>query len=542
MIPDMYPADTQSTAERTLFTALETGLDDDFTVLHSVPWLDGAARYLQQGECDFVVIHPRHGLLAIETKSGDASYDAQRRTWYRPDGTSLNKDPFTQAQQSSHHMEKLLRRDVPGWSQANPPFGFAVAFPDADQVLGRFTTHVHPDIVILQSDLAKLQSRIPSILERYRSPQVQMSSALFQRALDRLLPEFQVARSLRAQVRHQNQGLVRMTEEQSRYLEAARGNRRLLIDGCAGSGKTLLAFEKSLRLAESGSRVLLLCFNIPLANWLRDLARQHAPAGRVDVFHFHGLCEHVTRSTGRAFEVPVDAGSQFWDIDCAARLEKSLPEFPDRYDAIVVDEGQDFIDYWWIPIEELLADRESGRFYIFHDPQQNIFQRQNGFPFREPAMSLDLNCRNAPKIANYVHDVIGSSARSAGLHSEDIAPDERVIHSDDEERHVLAELVERLVGRERLDPSQVTIIGRHRFENSPFAAGLEVAGIPIVSETEPPTDRPVIRYATIYRFKGLETDCAILSGFSHGDDDRSRRELYVAASRAKALLFVLLRE
>lgn len=51
MIPDVYPSGTQSTAERNLFTALEAGLDDDVTVLHGVPWLDGVPRYLQQVEC-----------------------------------------------------------------------------------------------------------------------------------------------------------------------------------------------------------------------------------------------------------------------------------------------------------------------------------------------------------------------------------------------------------------------------------------------------------------------------------------------------------
>lgn len=260
------------------------------------------------------------------------------------------------------------------------------------------------------------------------------------------------------------------------------------------------------------------------------------------MFHFHGLCEHAARVTGREFEVPENAGSQFWDIDCADCLEQALPEFPQRYDAIIVDEGQDFIDYWWIPIEELLADRQTGCFYIFHDPHQNIFQRQNGFPFKEPVMSLNLNCRNTPQIATYVHDLIGSPARLAEWHSEDLAPDERIVHSDEEERHVVAEIVERLMNREHLHSNQITIIGRHRFENSPFAAGFEVTGIPIVSETEPQTERPVIRYATIYRFKGLETDCAILCGFNRRDDDRSRRELYVAASRAKALLFALFRE
>ena len=103
MIPDAYPTDTASTAERTLFTALETALDDDFTVVHSLPWLDDSRRYLQEGECDFVLLHPYHGMLVVEAKSGEALYDSTRQTWYRSDGSRLNKDPFRQAQESVHH-------------------------------------------------------------------------------------------------------------------------------------------------------------------------------------------------------------------------------------------------------------------------------------------------------------------------------------------------------------------------------------------------------------------------------------------------------
>ncbi len=542
MIPDAYPTDTSSTAERTLFCALESGLDHEFTVIHSLPWLDEAQRFLQQGECDFAVCHPAYGLLAIETKAGEAQYDAANATWYRPDGSRLNKDPFKQAQSTVHHLNRLLVRDVSGWSQAAPPFGYAVAFPHADRMLGRFPPHVRPEIVILESDLAHLQSKIVEILTRFRSPQTRMTKKLYDRALERLLPEFQVVRTLKAQLRSHKEGLLRMTEEQIRLLEAMRSNHRLLVQGCAGSGKTLLAFEKASRLAEAGSRVLLLCFNIPLANWLRTQAEQQSPSGRIDVFHFHGLCEHVVRAIGREFQVPESNVSEFWDVKCADLLQESLPGYAERYDAIIVDEGQDFIEYWWIPIESLLADPASGCFYIFHDPQQNIFQRDNGFPFPGPTMQLDMNCRNTSEIASYVHQLVGSNSQPARFNMAGLAPVHHVVRTEAEELSEVSAILQQLLNVDQLTPDQIVIIGCHRFENSPYAQASPLGGVTIVSETDAAADSSAIRYATIYRFKGLEADCAILTGFSRSQDDRRVRELYVAASRARTLLHLLFRE
>jgi superfamily I DNA/RNA helicase len=55
-------------------------------------------------------------------------------------------------------------------------------------------------------------------------------------------------------------------------------------------------------------------------------------------------------------------------------LLRAIPSFGKRYDAIIVDEGQDFRDHWWIPLEDLFADAHRGVFYIFLDPGQNIYQ------------------------------------------------------------------------------------------------------------------------------------------------------------------------
>jgi hypothetical protein len=93
-----------------------------------------------------------------------------------------------------------------------------------------------------------------------------------------------------------------------------------------------------------------------------------------------------------------------------------------------------------------------------------------------------------------------------------------------------------------LSPNRIVIVGSRRYENSPYANRDELAGIRLVDEASGENDHDGIRYATIYRFKGLEADCAILSGFSRPAPEQSNCELYCAASRAKLMLHILYRK
>ncbi|MEO2030881.1 MAG: ATP-binding domain-containing protein, partial [Planctomycetaceae bacterium] len=208
---------------------------------------------------------------------------------------------------------------------------------------------------------------------------------------------------------------------------------------------------------------------------------------------------------------------------------------------IIVDEAQDFSTDWWIPIEHLLADSATSFFYIFHDPKQNIFDRENELPFTHPSMLLDVNCRNTNRIADYVNELADIDAHSAGFVADGISPVEHVISSPEEELEVTSDTLQNLITREHIDPQRIVIIGRYRFENSPFADKSILKGIRIVDEASGSIPKDAVRYATLFRFKGLETDCAILSGFQRPQSEQRARELYVAASRAKMLLHLMYR-
>jgi len=107
-----------------------------------------------------------------------------------------------------------------------------------------------------------------------------------------LFERFPPASRLAVQFKEENQELLRLTEEQMVVLDSLAAHKRAAIEGAAGTGKTVLALEKARRLAKNGARVLLLCFNRPLAadlrrqaDWLRQAEGLATDGLRVETFH-----------------------------------------------------------------------------------------------------------------------------------------------------------------------------------------------------------------------------------------------------------------
>lgn len=123
------------------------------------------------------------------------------------------------------------------------------------------------------------------------------------------------------------------------------GEGHRVIHGVAGSGKTLILLYRCLYLAETTARpVLVLCFNITLANYIRECIAERGLSQKVHVWHFHDWCG----VTVRKFRLPVSGEGALFDMRFAAlesAVEKGL--ITDAgYDAVLIDEGHDFDRRW----------------------------------------------------------------------------------------------------------------------------------------------------------------------------------------------------
>lgn len=178
--------------------------------------------------------------------------------------------------------------------------------------------------------------------------------------------------------------IKKATEEQYVVLDYLRNAKRAVIGGSAGSGKTWVAAEKAIRLSIAGDKVLFLCHNPQLASYVKSELTKRAP---VHVYDFGSWVRGVP-GPWNLFDEPDDA-------DLAAALER-LSAADHQYDAIIVDEAQDFRDDWWAVVEAGL--RPDGCFYIFHDDNQSLLPHRGSYPRIGTELDLSRNCRNAQRV------------------------------------------------------------------------------------------------------------------------------------------------
>lgn len=184
-----------------------------------------------------------------------------------------------------------------------------------------------------------------------------------------------------------------LTQEQYRVIQMLRGEHRVRITGAAGSGKTLVAVEKAIRLSTAGMRVLFLCHNPLLAEHVKSLSR--GTGVTVESFArwviaLSGLLSEDMPSTWSNYEEPSS-----YALELA--FDHALALTP-RYDAIIVDEGQDFREEWWILVEAALVNPQNSILYIFHDDHQSLLPYRAIYPITKPVVDLSRNCRNAGNI------------------------------------------------------------------------------------------------------------------------------------------------
>jgi superfamily I DNA/RNA helicase len=244
---------------------------------------------------------------------------------------------------------------------------------------------------------------------------------------------------------------------------------------------------------------------------------------------------------------------QFFEHDVPELFISALPAYGKRFDAVLVDEAQDFRDTWWICVYELLRQEKSSLLHLFGDARQNLFSRSEAFPFSEPHIGLQLNCRNTQEITRWIARETGVSVTTNSWCPEGEEPVVTRVNSDYEEKEAIRRLLHTLFVEERLTAEKVVILGASSWAKSIFADQPSIgpyrieklASAPGGVATLPTEDagKPVVGYSSIHAFKGLEADIVILSGIGlplrHGED--ANTILYVGASRARHRLFVFKR-
>ena len=394
MYPEQLDPETKSGAERLLYEQFREQLDENYLVFHSVHWQANDRRgNPRDGEADFVLAHPERGILTLEVKGGGIHRDPHSGGWTSTSAAGVVtpiKNPLEQAKDSKYSQLDLLKQALRRFVFV----GHAVAFPAivvGDRYLG---PDLPRQIVLDATDLSQLSRWVERAMDYWRGSRTIQQSAPGKDALRELRRSFgrqwSFKPALWGQVSEERQVLIHLTQEQFVLLDLLNRQRQVVISGFAGSGKTLLAAEKATRLSRQGFRVLLTCFNRSLAEELR----QRLPWGaNLDIYHFHGLCTSLAREAG----LPVPSNSEQDRVYFERRLAETLKEaarlLRRRYDAIIVDEAQDFYETWWIALLGLLVNIEHSILYLFADDNQRIYAGTSELPLDTPPYLLTRNCR-----------------------------------------------------------------------------------------------------------------------------------------------------
>jgi len=189
-----------------------------------------------------------------------------------------------------------------------------------------------------------------------------------------------------------------------------------------------------------------------------------------------------------------------------------------RFDAIIIDEGQDFEALWWLSIQELLKDPTNGPLYIFYDDNQHIYSTRMEFPLEEEPMLLCENCRNTQRIHSEVMKFYRGQSDTSSIGPEGRKPLELQVASEEEEVSAVDETIRHLLNQENVPAKAIVILTPKAQGRSKWRERQKLAGRTLSWET--PTDDRAIGCATIHSFKGLESPVVVLTEISESDKIR----------------------
>lgn len=396
---------------------------------------------------DIVLLNPRVGIAVFEVKDWDldaCDYEAETRPGRDPlirgraaQGRRFVKtgreDPFAQA---LLYRAEIARLYCPSLDEERriAAVTAGVIFPAASdarvlEIFGGVHRHYQPEGAVdywrlvgrTTLDRGGLHDVLPSAAY---SSSLLMTEAVSE-DLRHWLIEPDVARDQRVP--------PKLTGSQQRHVDVRDGPRLRRLKGPAGSGKSVVLAARAEALEAEDKNVLVLTFNLTLPNYLRDLgsafrrARGAGRSERITWMSFHGWCKRQLDSRGyrtayddlwRNYFNGQERQARFksiLDSDIPELVSEALASEPGQgeFDAILIDEGQDWLPEWFQVVCSAL--RPDGEVFFVADAAQDLYDRaaqwtdgvMSGVGFRGDWRRLEENHR-LPKQAAHLAGVFAA--------------------------------------------------------------------------------------------------------------------------------------
>ncbi len=525
MLPNTPRTFTPASLEDIMFEALKA-LPDDYYVFHSFKITSTADNTLDESEMDFLIFHRKYGILCLEAKAGRIRYENGK--WLYASGREIKHNgPYNQAANFKYDLINYILRNKYSHLLRRCKIFHGVWFPSIDQNYLRsqiLPPEADANITMTKEALTDPETQLINIfnLELTSGSKTNLSEKDCDDMIKKVLcPQFNIVPSLSFDTDIKKIVFHRLLLEQTNVLNYISEQKTAIINGAAGTGKTLIALEKAKRHAINGDKVLFLCYNKKLKDYLSASTDDR----NIEFYTIAGFaCKLCNTSTPNY--------SMLQNI-----LEDMYFEHTFPYKHIIIDEGQDFgmnsIEESNIisTIQEIVNADETDEmtFYVFYDKLQ-LIQADKMPAFIQDAdckLTLYRNCRNTENIATT--SLRPFSERKPKLMHSSIKGVPAKLHFCSSGNECEQSVDASIAQLENDGFSDIVILTCKTNENSVLSG--------FISDDK---YKNKYEFSTCRKFKGLEADAIILVDVD-GDTFNSNNIMiyYVGTSRAKLKLDVI---
>lgn len=385
MFPNFGPKSNDSySAEPLIYEQLKDQLDDSYYVLHSIPWLSSFVHEFHGnkspiGEIDFLILHPRNGILAIEAKGGRIAHGTQGFYFSQSSNHTLF-DPVFQLKRGVFAIQNWIKE-----KGISVRIGHAYFFPESKASINElppamvdYDNGMPINLLLDIKDLHNLSKRIEEIMLFFKKTlsSFDMTNHTIETIISMIVPDKDYSPCWYSRINNDTKLWLKLTEEQIECMELClrKDNSSVIVSGWPGSGKTIVAIQIAREISTSGKKVLVITFNKLLSHKISSELSSHESC---ETYNIHMFCQEMSRQTG---ENPIIDQEWFnngaYDslrIACNKGLLK-------KYDALIIDEGQVIKKSAW---DVLISEFENRKIIVMCDAAQ-------AFQYESPVTVLQL--------------------------------------------------------------------------------------------------------------------------------------------------------
>ena len=525
---NMYPKNISeympTDSERIVYQELKNQLPDDYDVFYSVKWTSYENGKLIKSEADFIVASPEYGFLCLEVKGG-TGIKIKDNVWSVKDtfhgDRELRISPYDQAEKSMYYFNKTFSNKYNMSYQGI--YGSGVIFPFYPIGEDIELDNRQRNCTIDSGDLNNVYDCIKKMFRLWAGtsfgrrfyPKSQHNAFL-----ELVRERIAISAAAGALVKYKEQQLNIINRVQDNYIYFIKNKNQFYIRGGAGTGKTWIAMKMAHKYAEKFSmKVLFVCVSQMLADMVREKI-----GIVVDVLDVHNLFSQIVE------------GYDWLNGICHDEINEKLKSNIPRYDAIFVDEAQDFTYEWACVIRKLLVDDDKSHMGVFYDDVQVLRDDSfgEGFGIDSLPYLLHENIRNTTNIYNWAAEKTNLGKDMIANPVEGPTPTTEYIDEPGQLTLTLENLFYRYLKEEYLSNHSLVILTDdvNKFLDN-YQQGIAkwnlVRGY-AQSDCE-------VGVFSVEEFKGLESDMVI---YFH-EQNTSENMNYIAYTRAKYYLLELVR-